>query len=224
MAIKGFEQMKDQVKHNDSRRKFLVKTSAVSLISTLPATSVWGACTVSGALSGGSKVKDDCTTIFLSNGRSPGFWKDADTKSPGRAIASVFPYLTAYTGSRFNCEKSYLMSVIGAAKEIDIYLGKNENGEPVFINIKDAFLNHAGEGLAYNLAAVYLNAVFGFYDSYLPVTLSSGDTINNGAELIAHLFALDVIYGDHTGTDAAYYGFTEGSTAYSIAVSGCDVT
>jgi len=208
--------MKDQTENKNSRRKFLVKTSAVSLISALPATSVWGACTVSGALSGGSKVNDDCTTILLSNGRSPGFWRDADTKTQGGAIASVFPYLNNYSGSRYDCEKAHLMAVIGDAKEIDVDLGKDENGSSVSINIKDA-LQSSG-GIAWNLAAVYLNAVFGLYNS-LPVTLNSGDTISNGAELIKHLFALDVIYG--TGDGDAYFGFTDGSTPYMPSASGC---
>jgi len=213
--------MKDQTANKNSRRKFLVRTSAVSLISALPATSVWGACTVSGALSGGSKVNYDCTTIFLSNGRSPGFWRDADTKTQGDAIVDVFTYLQYYSCTR-TCERTHLMSVIGTAKEIDIDLGKNENGNNVSINIKGALLDPGG--IAYNLAAVYLNAEFGLYNIF-PITLSSGDTINNGAELIKHLFQLDVLYDINNSnpgvSDEVYYGFTEGTTAYEATGSGC---
>jgi hypothetical protein len=212
--------MKDQNTHKDSRRKFLVKTSAVSLISALPATSVWGACTVSGALSGGSKVNDDCTTITLSNGRSPGFWRDADTKTNGGAIADVFPYLK---GPNANCERTHLMSVIGSTKvAANIYLGKNENGVGITININES-LKYQG-GIFWNLAAVYLNAVFGLYSSYLPVTLNSGDTITDGAELIKHLYQLyitDQINGMMPADGDMYYGFTDGSTTYQATGSNC---
>jgi hypothetical protein len=208
--------MKDQAENKNSRRKFLVKTSAVSLISALPATSVWGACTVSGALSGGSKVNDDCTTIWLTNGRSPGFWHDADTKTQGGAIASVFPYLNDYSGTRYDCEKAHLMTVIGNAKNVNIDLGKDGNGSQFSVNIKDALQSPGG--ITWNLAAVYLNAEFGLY-SLLPVTLSSGDKITNGAELIKHLFALDAI--NPSGEDDTYFGFTNGDTSYVASASGC---
>jgi len=219
---KGYSQMKDQKTHKDSRRKFLVKTSAVSLISALPATSVWGACTVSGALSGGSKVNNDCTTISLIGGRSPGKWHDMLT---GESIASAFPYLKDYKqngpnadNTRYECEKSHLVSVILAAQDITIPLGNNEHGQAVTINIKDA-LASSGH-IAWNLAAVYLNAEFGFYSSSLPVTLSSGHSINNGADLISHLFALDIINNGFGDSDS-YFGFTDGSTTYQATGSNC---
>jgi len=214
--------MKDQTENKNSRRKFLVRTSAVSLISALPATSVWGACTVSGALSGGSKVNNDCTTIILQGGRSPGKWHDMLT---GESIASAFPYLKDYKqngqnadNTRYECEKSHLVSVILAAQNITIPLGNNEHGQAVTINIKDA-LSSTGH-LPWNLAAVYLNAEFGFYSSSLPVTLSSGHTINNGAELISHLFALDII-NEGYGEGDTYFGFTDGSTLYRATASSC---
>jgi len=221
-SSKGYSQMKDQKTHKDSRRKFLVRTSAVSLISALPATSVWGACTVSGALSGGSKVNDDCTTVKLLGGRSPGKWHDMTT---GESIASAFPYLKDYKqngahadNTRYECEKSYLVSVILAAQDVTIPLGNDEHGQAVSINIKDA-LASSGH-LSWNLAAVYLNAYFGFYS--LPITVNSGHSLSDGADLIAHLFALDVI-NNGAGDSDTYFGFTDGSTTHTEAPSHCIV-
>jgi len=214
--------MKDQTENKNSRRKFLVRTSAVSLISALPATSVWGACTVSGALSGGSKVNGDCTTVILGNGRSPGSWRDFTN---GEKIASAFPYLQDYKqpgknadNTEYECEKTHLINIIIAAKNVTIVLGKDEHGSIFSINIEDA-LNSTG-GIAWNLAAVYLNAQFGFYNSYLPITLNTGDTITNGEELIKHLFALDVLNPEPYDEDT-YYGFTDGdgSTNYEPTAS-----
>jgi hypothetical protein len=194
----------------------LAKTSAVSLISALPATSVWGACTVSGALSGGSKVNNDCTTISLIGGRSHGFWKDTST---GKALGSAFPYLKTYTkgSDRKKCEKTHLISLIDLVKNETVFLGNDENGQAVSIHINTALTSNASP--AKHLAAVYLNAVFGFYSLSLPVMLSSGHTISHGAELIAHLYALDIINPGMDSND--YFGFTDGKTAYTATASGC---
>jgi len=217
--------MKDQTENKNSRRKFLVRTSAVSLISALPATSVWGACTVSGALSGGSKVNNDCVTIELSGGRSPGFWRDLLT---GQSIASAFPYLKEFKqngqnadNTEYECETDHLINILLAAQQIDIILGNDENNQEVSINIFNVLHTLQPGHIKWNLAAVYLNAEFGFYDSYLPRLLSSGDTINNGAELISHMYALDIISPGINNT-AGHFGFTDGSTTYvPDTPSGC---
>ena len=210
--------MKDQTKQNNSRRKFLAKTSAVSLISALPATSVWGACTVSGALSGGSKVNNDCTIIPLTGGRSHGFWKDNATT--GKSIGSAFPYLKNYPNNseRKKCEKKHLISLIELVKDEKVIIGKNENGEAVSIDIRVALESNIAPQK--HLAAVYLNAKFGFYASSLPQILPSGDLISDGTELITHLYALDII-NPGIGDSNEYFGFTDGSTGFEVIASGC---
>ena len=64
--------------HKDiSRRRFLQKTAVGTVIASLPAKSVWGACSVSGALSGNlsqNTDRHDCTIPRLVGGRSPGGW------------------------------------------------------------------------------------------------------------------------------------------------------
>jgi hypothetical protein len=77
-------------------------------------------------------------------------------------------------------------------------------------------MNKPGK-LPWNLAAVYLNATFGFYDTYLPITINSGYTITNGAELVSHLWALHIL---NNGTDESSFGFSDGTTTYT-ATSGC---
>jgi hypothetical protein len=207
--------MKDEIKNKDSRRNFLVKTSAVSLISALPATSAWGACTVSGALSGGSKVNGDCTTVPLSNGRSPGSWRDF---SNGKKMGSAFPYINTFAkkSAQKKCERNHLASFILAAQDVTIILGKDKQGDVYSLDVKAALANSGGIG--WNLAAVYLNAEFGFYANYLPATLNTGDTISNGEDLVKHLFALDALNGTPSNEDT-YYGFSDGSTDYEPPIA-----
>jgi len=204
--------MKDETENKNSRRKFLVRTSAVSLISALPATSVWGACTVSGALSGGSKTTNDCSTITLTGGRSHGFWKDIST---GNSLDSAFPNVV--TDDQIN----ELIILIEAAKALEVPLGNNQYGSPEYMVIGTALgLQGSGSSPKKHLAAVFLNAIFGFYCSSLPVTVNSGETISNGEQLVAHLYALHFISGGQNDSNS-YFGFTSGSTGFTPSSIGC---
>lgn len=201
--------MKNETENKNSRRKFLVRTSAVSLISALPATSVWGACTVSGALSGGSKTTNDCSTITLTGGRSHGFWKDIST---GNSLDSAFPNVVT------DVQKNALITLIEAAKALEVPLGNNQSGSPEYMVIGIAL--GSGSSPKKHLAAVFLNAIFGFYCSSLPVTVNAGYTISNGEELVAHLYALHVISLDPNDSNL-YFGFTNGSTGFTPTSIGC---
>ena len=201
-----------------SRRKFLKKTSAGAIITTLPAQSVWGACTVSGALSGGSKEVGECVYIPLSGGRSPGFWRDLTT---GSSLADAFPYLKAWhkvhNATRRDCEEAYLINVINQAKNTTIFIGNDPTtGSAISLNIATALTSPGG--IAWNLAAVYLNFVFNFHPP-ISVILPSGYIINTVEKLIQHLYALE-LRGQLSGFD---FGFNDGSTAWepAIGASGC---
>ena len=59
------------------RRSFLKKSATGAVLVSLPAQSVWGACSVSGAMSGNlsqNTDRHDCEEPNLPAGRSPGFW------------------------------------------------------------------------------------------------------------------------------------------------------
>jgi hypothetical protein len=205
-------------KSENSRRQFLKKASTGVLISSLPAKSVWGACTVSGALSGNtSRIQTDCVPLNLFGGRSPGFWRDADNKIPGRALADAFPYLKEFrkNSDRYKCEYDTLQHEIYQVKQHQVDLGFNKSGQQVTLMVGDA-LSSPG-GIAWNLAAVYLSAYFGFFDHLMPIVLPSGDLIETAEELVAHLFAYDHM---EYLTDRDF-GFTDGSTHYQASATEC---
>jgi hypothetical protein len=227
------DEMKDEMKNKGSRRNFLVKTSAVSLISALPATSAWGACTVSGALSGGSKVNGDCAvTIQLSGGCNPRKWKEmtncTNIDSYFQCLKDLKPNFqnnntqakrdkNALKQEYFDCETNHLHALIVAAQEKSFILGKDEKGNTFSIYIKDAL--QAG-GIGAKLAAVYLNSYFEFYPDYTKI-LPSGDIIDNDEKLLKHLFGLFHANGNPSSS-YQYYGFNTTRTNYApVAASSC---
>ena len=105
----GIEQKQSSV---TKRRQFIKKAGAGVAVSSLPMKSVWGACSVSGTMSGnlsqtGGGNAGQCDAMpILQGGRSPGSWFNGNTWEPGsngNAPASVFPQLRVGIPSNDKC-------------------------------------------------------------------------------------------------------------------------
>jgi len=207
----------------DSRRKFLKKASAGVVITALPAQSVWGACTVSGALSGNaSRVNNDCEIIpTLSNGRSPGTWKDP---SHGSKIAAMFPTVAAVKANYGNNSCQFITAKEQAVSVLNNIIDSTPNiqlDNTFSLNLREAL--NAG-GYPRHLAAAYLNFHFGFYPQ--PLAMANGN-INTAVELVIHLYALIVSgnFDDFTdyemGYDESENGGASSSYAFVFSYSSC---
>ena len=204
--------MQDDVKNNEieqqdgvestsetsSRRKFIKKTAVGGILTTLPATSVWGICRVSGALSGGSQHVDECNIPVLTGGRSPGFWKPEGKFHGG---------FSAYKNKHEDCIHKAIVA-FQKATTIELDTG-------VSMNLYNAlYSNGTGDNnLAFHLAAAYLNAYYGFYS--LPININSTESITTAEELVQHLYAATFAYSVADVIRVIESSYDEGTSAYS---------
>ena len=189
------------IQRTNSRRQFIVKAAVGSAALSVPGKSVWGACSVSGAMSGNvSRVNPEqkCEAPPISGGRSPGTWKDAlDGSMNGQRLKAMFTALqkvdypampAAEPGSiLWVAYESHLESVIKSnsmkidKRVLDDDVSYANGGVPLF----DA-LDKPG-GMDYNLAAVWLNTYFGFYPSVVHYSASASDRILKANELVNNI-------------------------------------
>lgn len=181
------------VKPADSRRKFIQKAAAGTVLTTLPASTVWGVCTVSGALSGGSQVEDSCKLPLITGGRSPGYWKGNGNYHGGFSV---------YGPTQEGCLATAI-NTFKTSTTITLEPG-------VTLNLQDG-LNASGS-FSFHLSAAYLNAYFGFYT--LPITVGT-DILNTPEELVQHLYATSFRYDVDTVKTAIEASYTDGISAYS---------
>lgn len=182
-----------------SRRKFLMKSTAGVVITTLPAQSVWGACNASG-LSGGSRTSETvCEIPLVVGGRSPGSWRvyvesgnpSTNSTKKVRAMFSLSHsdnLTAAYCSVRneiTNMPNIVLSDGTGAIPEADL-------------NIETALSNTGG---IWNLAAYYLNAYYGFYGDLSPYA--------NAEEFVQQAWA--VMYINNGGLVPTDYSILESS-------------
>ncbi|GGW53308.1 hypothetical protein [Alishewanella tabrizica] len=152
--------LKDQDASKLNRRKFLTKTGASFFIASMPAKSVWGACSVSGALSGNlsqNNDRHDCEMPRIVGGRSPGGWKNYESGNnrPGK-VKAFFANSTDLTFTCYDKEvklvKSFILplpaDLVSGVRTIEDGLKFNGTGD---------------NNILCHLSAVYLNAYFGFY-------------------------------------------------------------
>lgn len=166
---------------SSSRRQFLQKSSATVLMTSLAAQPVWGGCKVSGAMSGGSATKDqddDPCRIPHVGGRPPSFWgavkgkKGGSGKGPGSgpggkagpslkaqsvqtnaALADAFPWVG---------DVSALEDYVGELKASSFFTVAATPGSPAeIVNVGSAI--ESPGSVYYHLAAIWLNAYFGFF-------------------------------------------------------------
>ena len=209
--------------HKDiSRRRFLQKTAVGTVIASLPAKSVWGACSVSGALSGNlsqNTDRHDCTIPNLYGGRSPGGW--LNYKGNCHSIFSALGQLKTTPGvttKQYNRARNCYISVIEAVMAHPLPV------PPELTTISHTVasaLSSNGTGdnnIFYHLAAVYLNAYFGLYGQVhygqaAAIALVQQIFLNWYMQLSANL-------GSSVSFSDSLLGYNDGSTNY---VANCSI-
>lgn len=198
------------------RRNFLKKSAIGIVVTSLPAQSVWGACNASG-ISGASGSTVVCELPPLTNGRSPSSWSTFARPLPtGVARNKVKAMFTAYSGSgdaELDAKSCDLKAFITATT---IILSAGGGSIPsASLHLGTALANPGGIG---NLACVYMNAKFGFYD--IPPEFADAD------ELIEHIWGvLYVANGNSipTNFDSLISSFTDGVSNQVIPSYGACV-
>jgi len=154
------------------RRSFLKKSATGAVLASLPAQSVWGACSVSGAMSGNlsrNTDRHDCTTPVVSPGKKPKYWCDAYTNDGNKnhRISDGFSRCKSKNNKKHNrrrqCYKDHLVdccNTLNMDLTPELYTGN-------FNNVKDALFHSSindTPSLEYCLAGVYLSSFFGFHN------------------------------------------------------------
>lgn len=160
----------------EARRKFIYKSATGAALVAVPGKSVWGACSVSGAMSGNvsSMARHTCEVPDFSGGRSPGTWKEDHISLKAHAVFDALAENSiqkkAENGSAmYDCYVRHVTQFINSnVMQIDPRLLSDSllSSYPTgVINIYEALTsNGGGDGsLEYNLAGVFCNAYFGFY-------------------------------------------------------------
>jgi hypothetical protein len=154
------------------RRSFLKKSATGAVLASLPAQSVWGACSVSGAMSGNlsrNTDRHDCVTPVVSPGKSPKYWKDAYSNDGGKDhhVSDGFSKCRSKNKNKHNKRREcYRKHVIECCDNLNMELTP-ELYTGNFKNCKDALYHSSVNGvpsLEYCLAGVYLSSFFGFHN------------------------------------------------------------
>jgi len=198
-----------------SRRRFLQKTSTTAVITTLAAQPVWGQCTVSGAMSGGSRPDDtDDPCEFPSGlvGRSPGFWSRG-MYTLGNALLSAFPSLTGPD------KKDRLTCFIDREVKTQVFTIPSI---PSWNGTVANALSSEG-GVAWNLAAIYLDAYFGVFSGPIP---DMGILSPTHQDWVNHFDGLVYQWGEDTVFNSVFpFGDDDGPTTTwnALGTSQCTV-
>jgi hypothetical protein len=153
-----------------SRRRFLQKTAVGAVIASLPAKSVWGACSVSGAMSGNlsqNTDRHDCTIPQLCGGRSPGGWLNIEDN-----CHSVFSELGRMKQRYGKNSKTYKQAYNCYMSAVDLVMQHNlplpAQLTTVVHSVRSGLASNGSgsNNIFFHLAAVYLNAYFGLYGQY----------------------------------------------------------
>jgi len=158
--------MEHKQNHKDiSRRRFLQKTAVGAVIASLPAKSVWGACSVSGALSGNlSSDRHDCTIPKLFGGRSPGGWMNYQSN-----CHSIFLQLGRIKQRFGKDSKKYQDAYACYTGAVELVMDHQLPIPAELVTVSHTVrsgLASNGTGnnnIFFHLAAIYLNAYFGLY-------------------------------------------------------------
>lgn len=208
------------------RRSFLKKSATGAVLASLPAQSVWGACSVSGAMSGNLSRNTDrhtCVLPLLPAGRSPGFWSQTYNGSDGinGGFQKVKGGTKAWNNARRECYRAHIKEFIDNTSmglNPQLYTGS-------FDNLRDALLDSNGGGdgsLEFNLAGVFLSSYFGFYGSTDQGSVSKASARVN--EILLYIFVKASINEDPTDLELnAMYNFV-GDPESSYNVGTCNYT
>lgn len=196
-----------------SRRRFIQAATSASIVTTLAAQPVWGKCTVSGAVSGGSQaLTDEVCYIPDLNWRSPGYWKNAGN---GNNLLSAFPEVC-------DDDEDALRAAVTAAKA-HVFDFKVENIDSTItehsILVSKALAKElpAGvpgnvQGMVFNLAGIYLSAYFGFFGSASIPGFNGSPTAQDWVD---HFNGLAYVFND------PWNALGEGTTSYTAGGSAC---
>ncbi|MCP4862355.1 MAG: hypothetical protein CBB67_005295 [Alteromonadaceae bacterium TMED7] len=229
----GIEQNQSSV---TKRRQFIKKAGAGVAVSSLPMKSVWGACSVSGVMSGnlsqtGGGTGDTCGTVQMPNGgRSPGSWFQGNTWTPGSngdAPASVFPQLHVGIQSGDNClldtrieemrtiinqfiVSTHLTLPEAAAK----YIFDSDTYYSTSVSLTDAIFGTGSpvpldsrKSILRHSATVYMNVYFGLYNG-VSMPLNHSAAMETAEIVMAALIQLKQT--SDTDMSDAQLGYTDG--------------
>lgn len=196
---------------SSSRRNFLQKSSAAALVTSLSAQPVWGRCTVSGAMSGGSATQgedDDPCVVPTVWGRSASFWGSAMNR--GSALDNAFPLVDDSEALRcfideVKAEGFFIIAATPSSPEEQLNVGQA---------LSSMDRRH------FQLAAIWLNAYFGFFRG----TPLPGRDEESPQDWVEHFFALslrmeelgDAVF-DAVNSDAATTQWSELPAGYSCS-------
>lgn len=166
------------------RRSFLKKTATGAVVFSLPAKSVWGACSVSGAMSGNlstNQNRHDCNMPELTNGRSPGYWKECLENDN---LHAIFSHLnTAKSSTKKNSTnsekqqyedtKNCYRAAVEAVMSHEMVLPSELNPLSMTVSQGLASNGQTPNNIYFHLAAVYLNTYFGLYPNYTSDNIAS---------------------------------------------------
>ena len=215
-----------KLERKGSRRRFIKTAATASAFSILPAQSVWGACTVSGAVSGNqSRVNAQCTFPDISGGRSPGTWtKFVSGMPPGEAnnkTKAIFEQVED-SGKNYDhlvCYRDFvrgLMSNTLISGSTLAYAATFPNTPPMpsgDISVEWGLTsNSMYNNVFFHAASAYMNAYLGMYNNY-----ASGQA--SAEEVASEVFTYWLFSNMHGGsTDVGnlmnYYG--EATTDYLL--------
>lgn len=145
----------------NNRRSFLKKSATGAVVFSLPAKSVWGACSVSGAMSGNLSANTDrhsCTLPMLESGAKTFKWQDFDSNAN-----DLFSFLASKVGdSDYAAYKVKYVEAVDLQKAVNLELPSELNAP----SLTCAQALASGVTEYENLGAVFLNASFGLYPGY----------------------------------------------------------
>lgn len=171
-----------------SRRDFLHKSSATVLITSLAAQPVWGRCTVSGAMSGGSATQgeEDPCVVPEVWGQPSDSWA-ADVIQGSGDVTEAFVMVE---------DKEALRCFIAQVRAENFFTVPATPTNPAeTVGVNEALA--APGGIHFYLAGIWLNAYFGFFDGgMLP-----GRDASSPQEWVEHFFSLSLASEQGEWTD-----------------------
>ncbi len=140
------------------RRSFLKKSASGAVLVSLPAQSVWGACSVSGAMSGNlsqNTGRHDCPVPSLPPGKIRAWWQNVYENINNNNPIDGFTSISGDTQREcYRVEIQYVMDNNNMALATELFPSPQIT---LFRSLAD------GTPLERKLAAVFLNSYFGFY-------------------------------------------------------------
>ncbi len=204
----------------NKRRNFLKKSATRTVIVSLPAKSVWGACTVSGTVSGNLSQQANNHTCTLPDitgaGRSPGGWLNWQNNM--HSIFDELDTMKSGIGNNAVRQAAYDSRKDDYAQEIEDVMANHLLMMPgkldgTTMTVGSAITKTGQSRIYAHCAAAYLNAYFELYAGY-----SHGDRVSahSLAERIYIFNYIQTDAGNNTHFDSALK-YHDGSTDWEVS-------